>query len=276
VFSVGPYTGNNIPSWPDNPDFPNKYIDMPDLILKSAFSRKLPKKWPIKDAIKKAKEKGFIPDIIFQIDADFYLDGHAPCPNVLYGPDPQVLDYSKHKKHADYFFVAHPGKYQQGGIWIPLGADDMMIDLKQPRPIDIVFAGFLYDHRKELFDKLALDFNLECKTNVILDDFVNFYNKGKIGISLSFRGDIPIRVFETMAMGCLCFADKADGLEELFIDGKHLVLYENENELTEKLKFYLNNPELLKQTALAGKEEVDKKHRTRHRINKIFEIMGIK
>ena len=61
-----------------------------------------------------------------------------------------------------------------------------------------------------------------------------------------------MRVFEALCSGSVLLTDRAEGsgLEELFEDGKHLVIYEDYR-LTESIRFYLDRPDLMAAIAKA-------------------------
>jgi spore maturation protein CgeB len=62
-----------------------------------------------------------------------------------------------------------------------------------------------------------------------------------------------------------------NGLEELFIDGKHLVTYQSLSDLMEKIEYYLKADEEREKIATRGQKEVRKKHTYCHRAESILE-----
>ena len=69
------------------------------------------------------------------------------------------------------------------------------------------------------------------------------YSQAKIIFNKSIRKDLNMRVFEAMSCGSMLVTDRLKpeaGLEELFKDKKHFVLYDNESDLVEKIGYYLN------------------------------------
>jgi hypothetical protein len=263
VFSVGECTGNRIPDWRSNPRFPKKYIDEPDINLNKPFWGKgIPRS--IEEIIKRAKEKGFNPDILIQFGGRL-LAGYSSIKHLFYGTDSHWFSYEGDKEAVDYFFIAHPGKYLRGGIWLPYGADHSMVDKCLERKIDVVFVGVISPERKAMLKKIKGRFNTKYKEGIIFDEYVVFCNQGKIGFVKTSRGDIPIRVFETMAMGNLLLMDKVYGMDQLAEEGKHYIAYSSEEELMEKADYYLSHEEELQKIAQAGRELVDEKHRMTHR-----------
>jgi len=258
VFSVGESSGNRIREWKSSPRFPKKYIDEPDINLNKPFWGKAPSR-KTTDILAQAKAMGFEADILIQFGG-LSLEGPYPIKHLFYGTDSHWFDYQVERKIVDYFFIAHPGEYLRGGIWLPYGADHSMVDNGLERKTEIVFVGVISAERKALLKKLKQHFNAKYKEGIIFDEYVDFYNQGKIGFVKTSRQDIPIRVFETMAMGNLLLMDKVYGMDQLAEEGKHYATYSTEEELFQKADYYLKHPDKLKAMAEAGKALVKEKH----------------
>ncbi|MFN3551283.1 MAG: glycosyltransferase [Endomicrobiia bacterium] len=99
------------------------------------------------------------------------------------------------------------------------------------------------------------------------------YSQAKIVFNKSAGGEINMRVFETLSCGSLLLTDRLKpevGLEELFQDRKHLVLYDDENDLLEKIDYYLRNESDREEIAYNGYKEVLSKHTYEHRVKEMF------
>jgi len=87
------------------------------------------------------------------------------------------------------------------------------------------------------------------------------YNQSKIGINIShfdlerYSSDRMTRI---MGCGVLCFTHAYKGLEIDFIDGVHLVAWNNVSDLKEKINYYLANDKEGERIAKAGHREVQK------------------
>lgn len=66
---------------------------------------------------------------------------------------------------------------------------------------------------------------------------------------------LKARVFESMFAGALLFETRNQYTETIFTDGLEYVAFDNEKNLIEKINFYLDNPEKLKQIALRGRSK---------------------
>jgi glycosyltransferase involved in cell wall biosynthesis len=179
---------------------------------------------------------------------------------------------------------------------IQIGCEDWMFNKDiQPDIIngnDIVFAGALYPHlplgnfRIEIVDYLKS----------IYEDKFSVYGNGWGTKSFSYFDTAKIikgskiivginnweckhytsnRMFNTMAVGTLYFANYYEGIEEDFENKKHLVWWSTKEELKELIDYYLEHDDERKKIALAGMKEVKKNHTWYSRIKQIFEIVNI-
>ena len=64
-----------------------------------------------------------------------------------------------------------------------------------------------------------------------------------------------------------------EGIEDLFVPDKEIVTFRNENEMMEKIKFYLKNDSLRKRIADAGKMRVLKEHTYKIRTEQMLRII---
>ncbi|MBI4680865.1 MAG: glycosyltransferase family 1 protein, partial [Nitrospirae bacterium] len=68
---------------------------------------------------------------------------------------------------------------------------------------------------------------------------------------------------------------KDSGLEDLFRDRQHLVIYDNEKQLLELIHYYLENEDEREKIALAGYKEALNKHTYDNRVEEIIRtVMG--
>lgn len=88
------------------------------------------------------------------------------------------------------------------------------------------------------------------------------------------------RVMESMAMRrpLLCDStDPGDGMAKLFVEGYHYVGYNGftYEDLEEKCKWILDNPDEAERIAINGYNEVKQKHTIHNRVNQILDTVGI-
>jgi hypothetical protein len=90
-------------------------------------------------------------------------------------------------------------------------------------------------------------------------EHTEFLNTGLMVIQNSRWGEITRRIFEGMACGKMVLTDKLDisrGLEELFIDGEDIVLYNDMFDCIEKMNYYNENEEERERIAYNGMTKV--------------------
>ena len=74
------------------------------------------------------------------------------------------------------------------------------------------------------------------------------------------------RTFQILGCQGLLFMDRVPGAETVFQENKHVVFYDSLENLYNKCKYYLGNPEEGKEIANSGYEEVLKNHTWDHRV----------
>jgi hypothetical protein len=90
-------------------------------------------------------------------------------------------------------------------------------------------------------------------------EHTEFLNTGLMVIQNSRWGEITRRLFEGMACGKLVLTDKLDvsrGLEEVFVDGEDIILYNDMFDCIEKMNYYNENEEERERIAHNGMMKV--------------------
>ncbi|MBC8432938.1 MAG: glycosyltransferase [Desulfobacterales bacterium] len=189
-------------------------------------------------------------------------------------------------------------------IWLPFGCDS---DYHCPVKLndeeiktygkDIVFVGSYYPNRWNVFKELK-EFNLGIwgpgwekalrnrYENISINDgridvseWVKIYSGAKIVIIIHYQDDktpcyqASPKVYEALACGCFVLVDRQKDVFALFEDKKHLVGFDNVNDLKGKIQYYLANPADRREIADNGRREVLSKHTYRHRIEAILETL---
>lgn len=95
------------------------------------------------------------------------------------------------------------------------------------------------------------------------------YPRARIAVINSGRQiGLEFATFEAMGMGaCVVTPRVSHGLDRLFVDGEHLVLYKpnDPGDAAHHVNFLLEHPELVEYIAQKGKEEIERAHRPAHR-----------
>lgn len=108
-------------------------------------------------------------------------------------------------------------------------------------------------------------------------DEAAIYRSAKIGISIShfdYERYYSDRMLRIMACGCFCLSYHYKGIEKDFKIGEHLDTFKSEEELKDKIDYYLGHESVRKKIAEAGHDLVWNTCRWPHRIADLKNIIG--
>ncbi len=205
-----------------------------------------------------------IPRIAYFIDTHFALDLRIEL-----------------AKHFDFTFLAqrtHIPAFVNAGIpnvaWLPLACSPELHKVDPvERTVDVAFVGAVpddpNDRRRKLLDAVEARFPVAVVGRYWPEEMARIYANSKIVINMSVDRDINMRVFEALASGAMLITDEADGLEELFDDGTHLVIYRNDNDLIGLIERYLAGNAARERIAREGRTLVYAKHTYQHRMRQM-------
>lgn len=236
---------------------------------------------------------GFKPHVYFWIDSGQSQAptdlGDIKIPKMCYLIDTHVAPELRLAMAPgfDRVFVAQKaclGQFQEAGIgnveWLPLAcAPELHSVGTMERVYDVAFVGSIpqdaSDRRYRLLDQVARRFPNHTMGRFWPDEMARIYAQSKIVINICFDNDVNMRVFEAMASGALLITDEADGLEELFEDGKHLVIYRDDEQACALIEKYLGDEEARERIARAGSELVLAEHtyekRLEHMLRRVLD-----
>jgi len=164
--------------------------------------------------------------------------------------------------------------------WLPLAcAPDAHHPISSERDFDVSFVGSwkhrVHRRRAGLLSALQKNFRVAAQDRVFGEDVCDIMCRGKLMFNHSAVEELNMRIFEAMCMGGPLLTNREaayNGLLDLFEDGKHLIVYSDEGELIEKVRYYLDCPADREAIARAGRAEVLAKHTYRHRVDRILEV----
>lgn len=156
--------------------------------------------------------------------------------------------------------------------WFPNSYPDDLIDnLKIKKTINVGFCGNVLN-RGSVIDSLN-NFGIKKDIFVIGDDMVRAINSYKIHINCNISDDINYRTFETTGCGTFLITNYTPGLEKLFEIGKEIVVYDNIQDLNNKVKYYLDNEKEREEIAMAGYIRSKRDHTYFERAKMLVEII---
>jgi ADP-heptose:LPS heptosyltransferase/glycosyltransferase involved in cell wall biosynthesis/tRNA G46 methylase TrmB len=264
VFACGP--GNEI-NTPDSPDFYNK-------VAKIVKDLDIDAIWDIEGGavskdfmFKRFPRQISIPKLWWAIDTHQFL--------------PLMVEKAR---FFDVIFSAQKNAVPALGpkaLWLPAGASIHEVDYQLERTIDVGFIGHIspkvHQRRKKIIERLQKEIDgFRCFKNVFLREKAELASQMKIMVNVSLKNDINFRVFETLACGAMLITDKIynNGFEELFEDGKHLVTFETEEELIDKIHYYLKHEDQRERIARAGQQRVLQQFTHRVLLRKPLDIIA--
>lgn len=110
----------------------------------------------------------------------------------------------------------------------------------------------------------------------------DYYSKSRLNLSNHVcKADMYLndRVPMVLGVGAFLFLDRIPGLDQVFVNKKHVVYYNDLNDLMRKARFYKNNLQERSRIAQAGRSLVNKRHTYYNRAHQFLRILrahGIK
>jgi len=175
-------------------------------------------------------------------------------------------------------------------IYLPEGANPEIhkpYDLE--KIVDVSFVGQCYGNRPEIIRKLN-DHGIHVEAYgygwpngpLSTEEMVKMYSRSKI--NLGFGGVVGYtdtyclkgRDFEIPMSGGLYLTEHHPELERFYELEKEIVTYKDFDELVEKIKYLLSNPEKAKMIREHGRQRALNEHSWEMRFEKIFNLMGLR
>lgn len=157
-------------------------------------------------------------------------------------------------------------------FWFPNAyPDDLIKPLGIDKIHDIGFCGNVLN-RGHFINHLN-KFNIKKDFFVIGDDMVKSINSYKIHFNRNISNDINYRTFETTGCGTLLLTNYTPGLEKLFKIDEEIIIYNNFDDLDDKVNYYLKNENERKKIELAGLNRSKKDHTYFERSKTLIEII---
>jgi len=246
------------------------------------------------DSLHRLLPDGWLPHLVVSISGGgipmFTKTANLSCPTVFLSIDTwQCLMEFSEAIHYDLVFAAQrayiPYLRATGSRhvrWLPLAcAPDAHYPVDVSKPYDISFVGAasmpVHRERARLLHLLAEHYSINALERVHGDAYCRHVCEGRLTFNHSAIEDLNMRIFETLAMERPLLTNRAsahNGLLDLFEDGKHLIVYESEDELVGKVRRYLDDEPARNAIAQQGREEVLARHTYDHRVREIFDAVS--
>lgn len=165
--------------------------------------------------------------------------------------------------------------FKQKCIYFPNAYPEDLIKPIEPikKINDVGFCGN-WLNRKQWVDHIEKNgINVKKDIFVIGDEMVEAINSYKIHFNRNLSFDINFRTFETLGCKTLLLTNYTPGLETLFNINENIVVYDNEFDLIDKIKYFLSNEEHRKNMEQKGYEHVLKNHTYDVRAKQLLDIL---
>ena len=151
------------------------------------------------------------------------------------------------------------------------------------KDINISFVGQPHGNRREVVSQIenkGLDikvfgFNWNKNSRIPFHQMIRLFSRSKINLNLSnsFSSDgqqIKGRIFEIQGTKSFLMTNNAENLEDYYINGEDIILFESINELIEKAQYYLTHENERLRIAENAFKKTLKEHTWHHRYFSIF------
>ena len=135
------------------------------------------------------------------------------------------------------------------------------------------FCGSLLN-RSEILTKLENKFNLKKDIWKLGNEMVKTINGYKIHFNKTLSNDINYRIFETMGCNTLLLTNNTENINTFFKDMENIVIYNNENELFDKLSLLSSDSDLINKISNAGHDLVRNNHTYDNRADVLLKIIS--
>ena len=138
-------------------------------------------------------------------------------------------------------------------VWLPLACDPQIHGKAEvPKQLDLAFVGNnCPGERERLLEEIQKRYPNSFIGRRTHLEMAQIYSASRLVFNRSVKNDVNMRVFEAVCSGSLLITnDLSDnGLSQLFQDGVHLATYSCDEELFDKIAYYLKHDEVRERIA---------------------------
>ena len=238
--------------------------------------RALPRFWQPDLVLWVQSATGYQPRNIPRLDcatAAYVIDAHSNLPTHLEWALRFDRVFVAQRAHIDAFKAAGSRHVH----WLPLACDHAVHGRAAvPKRYDVGFVGGLapeHAGQRPRLTRLADRFHVHVERS-FLRDMARTLSASRIVFNDAINRDLNMRVFEALASGAMLLTDPApgSGLEEMFVDREHLVLYDDAT-LESLVEHYLQDAAAREAIAERGHAEVLRWHTYDHRVETLLDTV---
>ncbi len=173
-------------------------------------------------------------------------------------------------------FKEHPEEHVH---WMPFACDTEFVrPVVTPRDLDVAFVGKLvskHHERHRITNEIARRWSFNPQRYYPQAEIPQIYSRARIVLNLPLKDDLNFRTFEAMSCGALLLTKRvANGQEVLFEEGRHFAAFSTEEELYDKIAYYLSHEDERARIAAAGLAEIQTKHTLQLRLMQLLKTIA--
>lgn len=211
------------------------------------------------------KQNGIDPVVYWPTDTHISGDSYAYRLNLAKQSD---IVYTAQKVTVEQF-----AKDGVKATWLPCAVEPLAYPKYElaSKHYDVAFLGHVNsDNRIEALDRLFKEFPNFYFGQRHFEEAARIYADSKICFNIAHDNDVNMRCFEVTGSGGFLLTNRINSLEELFIDGKEIVMYDDLEDMVKKAKYYLEHDEEREAIAAAGYARSMKDHKFSQRVDVIL------
>ncbi len=198
-------------------------------------------------------------------------------PKLFWAIDTHLVNFKSFIENNNIDFVAFNNKLdmekmdiKSNKIWFPYAVSKYHYDIEfnEGKQYDITFIGGMTEERQRLISK----FNIK-HINAFGIDYVKEMKRSKICFNKSISHDLNAKYFEIIGAGSFMLTNFNPSFFEFVDENPYIekMFYLDENDLSKKIDYYLNNNEEREEIAKKANDYVLKNHTFESRIKIILE-----
>ena len=209
----------------------------------------------------------------------------CPKPNIYWISDSHISPLYRLEKAKEFDMVClavscHVDKFKEqlghdNVFWVPHAGEETCYQRKaKVKKYDVCFVGHINGPKRvNYLDRLFREIPNFWYGQKFFEPASDIFNMSKIIFNISLAQEANMRAFEGMLSGSLLLTDYCEDLIKLgYEDGKHLVFYNNMEDMVSKAKYYIEKEEEREKIALAGYEYTLNHHTYFHRAKQIMDL----
>lgn len=181
--------------------------------------------------------------------------------------------------------------YDKIKAYVPIKLEPEMFIEEKDVFINFIQRKVTVEERPEILRKVSEKYHLShfayekapLLTQVNFCGYADYINEmpfvfwgSKINLNITLRSilsGIPLRCMDIMGAGGFLLSNYQPELAEYFIDGQEMVMYGSQEDLMEKIEYYLIHEKERRDIALCGKEKIEKEFSYEKKLSDIFRIV---